>query len=485
MTEAGEQQIAQKALIKLLRQSREELVPELQFTQISPEQFIERIEYRSSLLIQTGYAQVDGEVQPVYEFRHLTFQEYLTARGLVEEQYPDRNQGRGLVELLEPHFDHERWREIIPLAAVLAGRKAEQIIQRLTIASSKFPFKTRRIGVRTTPAILRQCLLDEVQVAPATLRAALDQTARNAHLKGASVEENDFGRLHDGKFGILFDEIVEKGYFGGGEQWQEYLLAISGIVKKSNFGRDEEWQHYRLDISDIVPYASTDPGLSEELAQALRQSLASGDRVQQSRAALTCMNLSYRNSQFVGDTLRPESRLLMAERFRPLRDALGTLVAANDPPVALAASWALAWIGAARLPSTPPLPDVLKSLYRLWRSQSGEFARFASWAFQTQPLLPRDTFGPDDFPEADGLFDKANNVSDESMVALIVLAWYRRKPWSDSDLLAKIAQIPFPDPPLFEILLTFGAVGNSVLDEIEKRSGHFATQTRTLLMSEL
>src|SRR5438067_636404 len=55
MTQAGQQQIAQKSLIKLLRQAREELVAELQFTQISPEQFIERIEYRSSLLMQAGY----------------------------------------------------------------------------------------------------------------------------------------------------------------------------------------------------------------------------------------------------------------------------------------------------------------------------------------------------------------------------------------------------------------------------------------------
>ena len=57
---------------------------------------------------------------------------YLAARGLVEEQYPGRNEGKSLTELLETHFEDERWLEVIPLAAVLAGRKAELLIKRLT-----------------------------------------------------------------------------------------------------------------------------------------------------------------------------------------------------------------------------------------------------------------------------------------------------------------------------------------------------------------
>ena len=72
----------------------------------------------------------------VYEFRHLTFQEYLAARGYVEEQYAGRDSGRSLGDLLEPYFNDERWQEVIPLAAVLAGRKAEGVIGRL-IASSE------------------------------------------------------------------------------------------------------------------------------------------------------------------------------------------------------------------------------------------------------------------------------------------------------------------------------------------------------------
>src|SRR5262249_20885814 len=78
-----------------------ELEAELQFARFSPEQFIERIEYRSSLLMQTGHERIDGVLQPVYEFRHLTFQEYLAARGYVEEQYPGRDSGQSLAAVAQ------------------------------------------------------------------------------------------------------------------------------------------------------------------------------------------------------------------------------------------------------------------------------------------------------------------------------------------------------------------------------------------------
>ena len=80
MMQDGIQQVGHKQLVKWLKQSRKELDAELGYTKLSPEEFIKRIEYRSSLLMQTGHERIDGELQAVYEFRHLTFQEYLTAR---------------------------------------------------------------------------------------------------------------------------------------------------------------------------------------------------------------------------------------------------------------------------------------------------------------------------------------------------------------------------------------------------------------------
>jgi len=51
--------------------------------------FIKRVEMRSSLLMVSGHEIEEGTLSPVYEFRHLTFQEYLAARAVVYGHYPE------------------------------------------------------------------------------------------------------------------------------------------------------------------------------------------------------------------------------------------------------------------------------------------------------------------------------------------------------------------------------------------------------------
>src|SRR5262249_34749961 len=76
MMRDGQQRIGRRRLMELLKQAQAEMQAELQFAAISPSQFIERIEYRSSLLMQAGDEVIDDELQELFEFRHLTFQEY-------------------------------------------------------------------------------------------------------------------------------------------------------------------------------------------------------------------------------------------------------------------------------------------------------------------------------------------------------------------------------------------------------------------------
>ena len=258
----------------------------------------------------------------------------------------------------------------------------------------------------------------------------------------------------------MFKEVVEEGYFGDSEKWQQYLFAMRDL----NFEID----------TDAEAYA--------ELEQSLLVLLTSGNRVQRVGAALTCMTLAFRNSpQFPGALPLRESSVALAEGFRPLRDALAVLVCGSDSRIAFAATWALVWAAAVPFTSTPSSALVLRSLYRLWSSESGEFSRFASWAFGRQPLLPRDTFATDDFPNAHSLYD--TTTDNEPSSALIVLAWYRRAPWSDVELLSKISQIKYlEETPIFEILDEFGPAGESVLEEVLNSGGHVAHAIRTLLL---
>jgi hypothetical protein len=154
--------------------------------------------------------------------------------------------------------------------------------------------------------------------------------------------------------------------------------------------------------------------------------------------------------------------------FAPSVTLSATCSHRSDPPLALAAAWALAWTGQARLPDAPPEADVITSLYRLWReADSSELRRLAAWAFATQPLLPRDTFAPDIWGDCDAWLRET--ASEAHQVAPLVLAWYRRDPWSDSELAETLNKV---EPPrryftVRELLATLGESGRRVLEKWE------------------
>ena len=128
----GVQKISRPGLAALLAEAREALPTELGYVKGTVDQFIHRVEDRSSLLMMTGHDVEDGRLVEFFEFRHLTFQEFLTARAMVEGWHRGRTDKDTLVSVLEPHFAREGWREVIPLAAVLGGKATEALIRRLT-----------------------------------------------------------------------------------------------------------------------------------------------------------------------------------------------------------------------------------------------------------------------------------------------------------------------------------------------------------------
>jgi hypothetical protein len=315
MTE-GRQQIGQKALLKLLLNARRELEAELQFARISPGEFIERIEYRSSLLMQTGHECIDGVLQPVYEFRHLTFQEYLAARGYVEEQYPGRNSAQSLADLLELYFEEERWREVIPLAAVLAGRKAEGIIKKLTFTCVNRGSTTGR--VKSEPQrilnILFRCVRDEVQVTIPTLKDAFHVLAKVDD--GHNRYDGGTNAILRGKFGAIFQEIVEQSYFTGSDGFVEYGNALKLSALHLEFGDQEHI-------------------MSDSVAISLCKALEEGNRLEKIRAALVSMRLAFN----LGDQIDQNPAIVdLRERFQLIICGLVRMLLADDLPSAHAAS---------------------------------------------------------------------------------------------------------------------------------------------------
>lgn len=114
--------ITRSELLKIIRTARKEL-SELISCAETPSQFVRNVESRSALLIQKGYEENEsGEREAVYEFQHLTFQEYLCAYAVTHYCYPGASEDDDLIEVLSPHLTNPNMREVIPLVAVRLQR---------------------------------------------------------------------------------------------------------------------------------------------------------------------------------------------------------------------------------------------------------------------------------------------------------------------------------------------------------------------------
>lgn len=443
----GVQQIGHRKLLRLLQEARRELEAELQLTRVPATELIDRIEYRSSLLMQTGYILEQSELQPVYEFRHLTFQEYLAARGYVVEQYPGRNHGKSLVDLMEPHFEDERWREVIPLATVLAGRKAEDVVKRLTHIcehTTRGPSYSYRES--TVAIVLSRCLLDEVQVTTAALRGALRQAGR-------VIKSDRFKALLQGRFGELFQEECEASFMGGGTNWEDWAQAMLSI-------------HQRGDLLE--------PPVLPELDEinALQEAIQNTNRLARVRATAAVVDMAFRWKRF------SENPAGILKSIESLRSSIAAMLQLDDPPLALMATLAFVWMGANRSPKTPPDPAWVLSLYRIWReADSAELARLAGWALSTQPLLPRDSFSKEAWGDCEEWLQTALAQEGPSYHgyggAAVVVNWYRQAPLNDKQLVEKIQLARKYETPgvlstMREVLNNVGESGRRVLEDWEE-----------------
>lgn len=449
------QRIGRRQLQRLLREAQTELEAELAYAEITPNDFIERVEYRSSLLMQTGHEEIDGELEEIYEFRHLTFQEYLAARGLVEEQYPGRDNGIELAKLVEPYFQDEAWREVIPLAAVLANRKAEPLIRTLTELCAALPTtespETRHY-FDPHVVLLRRCILDEILVKESLLRSALQQLARHgneSHAVGSAIE------IRRGKFGEAFQAIAENAFFNDIKNWEQYQGVIMDLGVEQFFGT----------IGAVM---------SSDIAVELESTLKSGDRVQQGLATTAVAYSAYARRY-----KRHEDWTSLSKLYSPLRSQIGDLLRTDDAPVVLCAAWAFAWTGESGLPDTPPDKDAVVKLFRLWQdASSSEVRRYACWALACQPLLARDAIAASSWGDCDEVFHRRPlDYTEED--AVLVLAWYRRSPWSDEQLLSKLEMLLRTKgsfdveidrrPAVLRLLNEFGTEGRELLNEYKQR----------------
>lgn len=186
MTQEGRQTIQRAELIKCIRDARRDLPELLGYTKVSPPQFIDQVEERSGVLIQQGMEEDHrGNIVPCYEFSHLSFQEYLTAKAIAENWLPeneDRTSLETYLSILQEHYDETQWWEVIPLTAVLLKREARPAMEYLLSECRGDTVRKLSGGekYKKEAAVfhLANCIACEVPLLPEILEPALLEIAR-------------------------------------------------------------------------------------------------------------------------------------------------------------------------------------------------------------------------------------------------------------------------------------------------------------------
>jgi NACHT domain/Restriction endonuclease len=404
----GVQKISRPRLALLIKEARDALPTELGYVKGTVDQFIHRVEDRSSLLMMTGHDVEDGRLVEFFEFRHLTFQEFLTARAMVEGWHRGRKEKDTLVSVLEPHFDKEQWREVIPLTAVLGGKGAEALIQRLTekiaqaLAEKVITATQETSHIENVPRfVLFNCLADEAAARPETIRAAVHELVRSGVQTWQSPTVTLLAR---GRYGAEVREEARKAFVAE----EPHLSSVRWALLRTVW-----WQV--LETEDIIGYTHA--------AEHFVRMMESTEELMQCEGALGFVALIFE--------LREDNvRTAYSASFSQAKPALVRMLFSEEATAQYAASWPIYLMGAKRLWEVPTTADVLGRLFAIWQhSPYAEVRRLAARALANQPLLSDNTQPCASIPrpELESLlvdYEKLNNV--EHKIAILLVAWYLR-----------------------------------------------------------
>ena len=431
MTSQGKQKITRDKLEKYIREARCALPELLGYTNISPSQFIDKVEERSSLLIQMGLEENDnGTLVPSYEFSHLSFQEYLTAKAISESWLPLSDNNSDLLEVIKPHIEEDHWIEVIPLAAVISGRHAKGLIEHLlelsqSILTSKddAPEKLALLHLANSVASevpMNQDLLEKVILC--IVKGKNEIRRINFRINSPSLPAqtvNVFSTIIKSRYGNNYRDIISRELFNTVSEEYVYEFSASWL---------------EICLSDY------DNTVNEQLVLHLLRSKEHKDKI---TGALIMMHLvfsSYRKN--LQNYSNRQDTELITEIFNLLWEMLQTNNILNIYTV----SWCVAWAGYNEADIIPHeiAYNITMRLIDLWVKlySKGNYKRTISWAIYCicMPDLP--------IPESKKLIkaiDKNFNepLNDYDRAAAIHLAILTNY-WTATELRNKLSHQEFP-----------------------------------------
>lgn len=158
-----------------------------------PGEFLHMLERRTGILIEAGEVRHKGRLLPVFEFRHLTFQEYLAALALVDGRFPERDKSKNLANYIGPlagqtydsadEFNREtlftgNWHEVLRMCLACCGDDDvdDALMAILTPKEDEYPEKT----VHPRAILAALCLADEPNVSDNVAHEVLSSFVRQA-----------------------------------------------------------------------------------------------------------------------------------------------------------------------------------------------------------------------------------------------------------------------------------------------------------------
>lgn len=374
MMEKGQQKISRDELEDCIKNARKELPEILGYTEVSPSKFIEQVEERSSLLIQMGYEENDiGRLVAAYEFSHLSFQEYLAAKAIVSQWTPDSH-NMDLLKALRPHMQDAHWREVIPLAAFLAGRKAQPLIKYLIEIS------TQMIDADGEPGLLNKY---EISHSDMSLLHLANCIANEAPVSRELLEESillivkrkqnlDFVQFHFDDTIYVYDTIAKS----------KYGKVYRDIVKSRVFEDfEDEYAYEFLDAWVQIIHLENEHSLRLSYILSL---LRSEIYQKQISGALLMMYHAFKIS-------RPRSQKKTDTEEKNLDDVFSILyqmLKSGDNLKIYVSAWCIAWSGYEEADIIPhnavaPIADRLVELWLVDFGKSSNLKRVISWGMSS------------------------------------------------------------------------------------------------------
>lgn len=246
---AGKQTATEKEILDILNRARDVIPLVGRYAKDSPHDFLKRVELRSSLMVEGGHTSEDGQLVPFYQFRHLTFQEYLAAVAVVEGYCLDAEKRVSLISALDGNLVSDEWKEVVPMAAVLGRKQSEDLLEALTVLAedekerlltSKLPSLGKEVlgGFRLPPAT--GCLAQAMSEEAIFPSRALDRAASVVATFANGCRTNDNWRaLSRGPYGQeLRDAAFENFAF---KDYRNRILARNTLALLEAYSKAPEF----------------------------------------------------------------------------------------------------------------------------------------------------------------------------------------------------------------------------------------------------